>query len=140
MIAHRHRHLGQISRRLDRRLGNNINTRRSHRVSSCVHLAVTSGRSHVDRPMTSQAKFASPAIFDRLERASLHLCWSRFSGLNVARPSSDRLYKKLIVQPLVLEVAFFFRHPFLKTPMRLNSKFGHLVSPSDLLATLVLTN
>jgi hypothetical protein len=30
----------------------------------------------------------------------------------------------------VLEVALFFRHPFLKTPMRLNPKFGHLASPS----------
>ena len=73
VIAHCHRHLRQISRLLDLRLGSNINTGRRNGVGLCVHFAVTGGGRHVNRPMTGQAKIASPAILDGFEGASLQL-------------------------------------------------------------------
>jgi hypothetical protein len=53
----------------------------------------------------------------------------------VTRPRRDRLDNKLVVQTFTLEVAFFFGYPFLQTPVGLNPKLGHVLSPSHRLLT-----
>src|SRR5262245_20856986 len=81
-------------------------------------------RCHVDRPMARRAQIAAAAVLDRLESTTLNIRSRRVGSFR--RPGNDRLDQEFVIQTLVFEVAFFFSHPLLQAPMRLNAEFTHL--------------
>ena len=126
LVADRDRHVGEVGRRLHRRVGGNEDAARGNRIGVGIELGVAPGGRHVHRPVAGAGDIGLTPLLDRLEGACL-------AGLDVMRPAAgaDELLE-LVVETLVAEVALLLGDPLLQAEMRLDDELGHALLPGRL--------
>src|SRR5919199_1089088 len=124
----------EVLRAADGRIGGDVDARGCDGVRVAPHLAVLTGRRHVDCPVASGADVAGASRFHGLERAAADLRRRLLRGLDAAvqvivAPDAESVDGarpvERVVEALVAEVALVLGDPLLKSVVRLDLERTH---------------